>query len=301
MEFSETGDIIGEVVFVGGYLITSPEQAAKLKAYCQAELKAGRLPWNEADERKCGRPLGMRIFYKHHLTYLYFVDAYHGVFRVDITSDRPAARQIEHLVSPSMSISTPLYTDPTAKLPPRFFNCFEVLPDGRVVFTDSSYKHARAANRIELIDGAPRGRLLEYNPMTHNLRAILCGLHLPNGVQLLPTTYSTDLSRNTEGIDSLMVVELTRFRVLRVHLNMLSNDVQTLCREGSPVDNYLNTHVTEEKLRKNRTVIAHAIRREVCDMRLALMIFTEGLPGVPDNIKLSEVVSHGGRRHQHLL
>ena len=56
---------------------------------------------------------------------------------------------------------------------------------GRVVFTDSSYKLTRSENRQELLDAAPRGRLLVFDQRRGRLSVVLCGMHFPNGVQIL--------------------------------------------------------------------------------------------------------------------
>lgn len=82
--------------------------------------------------------------------------------------------------------------DPVAFLPPKFFNDLDIIDrtsqegEGRFVyFSDTSYKHTRSENRQEILDGAPRGRLFSYNINTKELIVLLCGLHFPNGVQIL--------------------------------------------------------------------------------------------------------------------
>ena len=47
-----------------------------------------------------------------------------------------------------------------------------------------SYKHVRTQNREELLDAAPRGRLLRYDVKSKTMTVLLCGLHFANGVQV---------------------------------------------------------------------------------------------------------------------
>jgi sugar lactone lactonase YvrE len=61
----------------------------------------------------------------------------------------------------------------------------------------------RDLGAIQLLDGAPRGRLLKYEE-GQGMCVFMCGLHFPNGLQL-----STKL-------DILYVAQTTRFRVLAV-------------------------------------------------------------------------------------
>lgn len=67
--FSESGKFLGRVFFVGGFLAT-PEttrtngltkDTETLLHWCMEEALSGRLAWNEENEYKCGRPLGIRF------------------------------------------------------------------------------------------------------------------------------------------------------------------------------------------------------------------------------------------------
>ena len=69
-----------------------------------------------------------------------------------------------------------------------------------------------------MVDGAPRGRLFEYNRYTKQLTVLLCGLHFPNGVQLLQPS--------SPHSSSLLVAESARFRVLQVQVNNNNNRPQ---------------------------------------------------------------------------
>jgi sugar lactone lactonase YvrE len=68
-----------------------------------------------------------------------------------------------------------------------------------------------------VLDGAGRGRLLRWDPASGALETLLCGLHFPNGVQLL----HQEPGPEGEG-ESLLVVESSRFRILKVDLQALS-------------------------------------------------------------------------------
>ena len=80
---------------------------------------------------------------------LYILDAYHGLFLLDLQSATAT-----HLVTPHTAIHT--FSDASSvsdsgsgsdsQLPPMFFNDLDVL-DGEVVFSDSSYKFTRSENR----------------------------------------------------------------------------------------------------------------------------------------------------------
>lgn len=67
--FGQTGEFLGRVFFVGGFLMT-PEAARtngltkdteSFLHWCMEEAASGRLAWNEENEYKCGRPLGIRF------------------------------------------------------------------------------------------------------------------------------------------------------------------------------------------------------------------------------------------------
>ena len=76
---------------------------------------------------------------------LYILDAYHGLFLLDLQSATAT-----HLVTPRTAIHTlsdaSSVSDINSQLPPMFFNDLDVL-DGEVVFSDSSHKFTRSENR----------------------------------------------------------------------------------------------------------------------------------------------------------
>ncbi|KAJ1403928.1 hypothetical protein B484DRAFT_224454 [Ochromonadaceae sp. CCMP2298] len=222
----------------------------------------GRLAWSVAAERKCGRPLGLRVRQEGRTKYLYIMDAYHGLFKLNL-----ADSSVQHLVTPESAIKTPKGSDAAASKPAKFFNDLDVTADGRVLFTDSSYKHTRSENRQEVLDGAPRGRLLQFDPAPgQGLKTLVCGLHFPNGVQLLSQR-------------EVLVVELGRFRVLKVHLERVGEGALASCGE--------------------RGTLAQALGEEA-DTRYGhwgIDYFSKNIPGLGDNVRLDAGAGAGGNHY----
>ena len=105
VQLTDQGVFIRVVFFSGGFINQHPQTPAKsvdstdapsnttgvgvagnegLMRWCQREALAHRLAWNTPGERKCGRPLGIRLVKTLFSKQLFFVDAYHGLFRWDI-------------------------------------------------------------------------------------------------------------------------------------------------------------------------------------------------------------------------
>ena len=313
VSISAAGVLLSTVFFTGGYIASDIETRTdglvgfqeKLK-WCREESKSNRLAWNTEGERSCGRPLGLRLIQKYvsvrllflhfHmnstsfsiiltsiLSYsydqLYIIDAYHGVFRLDVANSRA-----EHLVSPSTVIVAPYHhsgtVDPMALLPPKFFNdldCVEIsdsmagseegslqrqIAEGVMIyFTDSSYKHTRSENRQEILDGAPRGRFFSYDTRNSELKILACGLHFPNGIQFL-------------NEDEVLVVESSRFRVLKFNVRNMegTNPFLNSCAENGSLTTYIQGNSN-----KNQSPLA--------------AVFLDGVPGFMDNIRLDSLPS----------
>ena len=155
VKLDKTGSFLANVFFSGGFVANNKSKngltagTAKLMEWCKNEVLAHRLAWNTLGEKKCGRPLGIRISKNT----LFFVDAYHGLFSLDLRSDGGV---VSHLVNPSTTIyppqgeeTTSSSIDPVAFLPPKFFNDIDLTSD-KIYFTDSSYKNTRSQNRAEV-------------------------------------------------------------------------------------------------------------------------------------------------------
>ena len=185
------------------------------------------------------------------------MDAYHGLFRLDLLT-----KAVKYMITPTTTISSSsqsslqstssqsslLSIDPMAMLTPKFFNDFDITSSGKIIFTDSSYRYGRSENRIEIIDGAPRGRVLMYDIYKKELTVIVCGLHFSNGVQLILKDNNNNNNNNnndnnnksdddddnddngSNGIvdvdndddndsEEVIVNDLLRFRVLRINIS----------------------------------------------------------------------------------
>ena len=242
----ENGRWLRDVFFVGGFVNHSVDVA-----WCRGLAVADKLPWDKHSEMKCGRPLGLRLAREE--SELWLADAYHGIFKLSISTG-----VWEHVVKPEDTIVALPFVDPNAMKRPMFFNDV-VIDEARdlLFFTDSSSKHRRAQNRQEVIDGSPRGRLFARDlGGTQSLRVLLCGLHFPNGLQLLAGGH-------------LLVVESARFRVLKVDAAELFEQQQkrglhhlSSCSEFGSTSSLLKVEETP-----------------------LVSIYLDGLPGFPDNIR----------------
>ncbi len=110
--------------------------------------------------------------------------------------------------------------------PPCFLNDISISPSGKTAFiTDSSWKNSRQESRAEIIDAAPRGRLLRVhlNDDGHPSVAetVMCGLHFPNGIEI-----------DTKG-ENLLLVESMRQRILIIPLRELEEHNQEECIQPS--------------------------------------------------------------------
>merc|ERR1712146_399411 len=115
-------------------------------------------------------------------------------------------------------------------------------------FTDSSWKHTRATHPFEVLDGSPRGRLMKYDPSAppdKRVSPLLCGLHFPNGVQLINNKL-------------LLVAESARFRILVIDL---------------------------EKIYDERSEALEQCNVEERPLPSSVKLATSGMPGFPDNIR----------------
>ena len=152
------------------------------------------------------------------------------------------------MITPSTTISSPsssLSIDPVVMLTPKFFNDFDITSNGKIIFTDSSYRNGRSENRIEILDGAPTGRVLMYDMYKKELTVIVCGLHFSNGVQLIlnDKNYRSDNDNNNDDNDNdseeVIVNDLVRFRALRINISsphLISGEALQSC------DEYGNTY-----------------------------------------------------------
>lgn len=186
---------------------------------------------------------------------MYVLDAYWGLFRIDFDY----RNSIEHVIGPHHHISRQA-SDVQLSVPhlydaPKFYNDLDVLSTGDIVFTDSSYKFTRSENRQEVLDGAGRGRLFYYNATDSSLSVLLCGLHFPNGVQLL---------QSSKDRSEVIFAELTRFRIIHVNIHSVRKHASYLlqnCDENGAYEQALSAG------------------------SMGVRIFTDSVPGIADNIR----------------
>ncbi len=149
-----------------------------------------------------------------------------GLFLLQLSKD---GRSVENATlvydSQGVDLQQPAGIDglPT---PPRFLNDITISPSGKTAFiTDSSWKNRRQENRAEIIDAAPRGRLLRIrlNDDGHPSVAetVMCGLRFPNGVEI-----------DLKG-ENLLLVESMRQRILSIPLRELEERKEEACIQPS--------------------------------------------------------------------
>jgi sugar lactone lactonase YvrE len=85
-------------------------------------------------------------------------------------------------------------------------NDLDVGADGTIYFTDASYKYPMSEFTNDLLEHQPNGRLLAFDPGTHQTRTILPDLYFANGVAVSPDQ------------SFVLVVETGMYRVKRVWL-----------------------------------------------------------------------------------
>jgi len=97
------------------------------------------------------------------------------------------------------------------------------------------------------------------------LTVLLCGLHFPNGVQLLP------------GEDSLLLVEATRFRIFKINLAKL---------ESTALAASFLSHLNVLGSCGEYGSLTRLVETKGALMEAGLEIFADVLPGFVDNIRL---------------
>ncbi|WP_137936983.1 SMP-30/gluconolactonase/LRE family protein [Chitinivorax sp. B] len=133
-----------------------------------------------------GRPLGMRFAPDGSL---WVADGDKGLLRV--TSDGHISVLATHADGVSFKLTDDL----------------DVAVDGKVYFTDASYRFSFHDYQSDLLEHRANGRLLEYDPVTRQTRVLLKDLYFANGVAISPDQ------------TFLLVVETGEYRVTRYWLN----------------------------------------------------------------------------------
>uniref|UniRef100_A0A1I7TUA9 Str_synth domain-containing protein n=1 Tax=Caenorhabditis tropicalis TaxID=1561998 RepID=A0A1I7TUA9_9PELO len=99
----------------------------------------------------CGRPLGLRL---SDVGELIIADAYLGLFAINW--------QEEKVIKILGAGELPTNDE---KAPPiKYLNDLDILPDGRIIFSESSAKFDDRDFILDLFEHRPNGRLLIYDP-----------------------------------------------------------------------------------------------------------------------------------------
>jgi hypothetical protein len=163
--------------------------------------------------------------------------------------------------------------DRVATSPIKFFNDLDVLPNGDIIFSDSSHKYARWQNRQEVLDGAPRGRLVLFSVTDFKFHLKLCGLHFPNGVQQMMVN---DASKNERNV---MVSDSARFRLMKVNINHPFLDGDT-----SFINEKKRSYSAFSSCNEHGSLF-HALKKPNSYEDFGVEILTDSLPGFTDNIR----------------
>ena len=132
-----------------------------------------------------GRPLGMDFDGEGNLI---IADAYKGLLRADQDGNL-----------------TTLTTEADG-IPFKFADDVDVAADGKIYFTDASYRYGLHDYRLDLMAHQPYGRLLEYDPDTKTTTTLLSDLYFANGVAVSP------------GGEFVLVNETSEYRVQKFWL-----------------------------------------------------------------------------------
>lgn len=85
-----------------------------------------------------------------------------------------------------------------------FCNSIVETSDGTIYFDDSSYKWPRSQVLYLGFEACPQGTIYSYNRKTGQVKSVVSNLAFPNGMALTPNE------------DSILIVESTRFRIVRL-------------------------------------------------------------------------------------
>uniref|UniRef100_A0A8R1I3Y8 Adipocyte plasma membrane-associated protein n=1 Tax=Caenorhabditis japonica TaxID=281687 RepID=A0A8R1I3Y8_CAEJA len=120
---------------------------------------------------RCGRPLGLRI---SEIGELIIADAYLGLFAINWEAEK-----VVKILGAGEIPSNDEYAPPI-----KYLNDLDILPDGRIIMSESSTKFDDRDFILDIFEHRPNGRLLIYEPRKKSLRVLKDGLYFPNGVQL---------------------------------------------------------------------------------------------------------------------
>ncbi len=132
-----------------------------------------------------GRPLGLHFDAAGRLI---VADAQAGLLQID------ARGEITPLVTAAEGIAF------------RFTDDLDIASDGRIYFSDASWKHDHHRYLHDLLEARPYGRLLRYDPASGRTEVLLNDLYFANGIAL------------SQDEDFVLVNETYRYRITRYWL-----------------------------------------------------------------------------------
>ena len=136
-----------------------------------------------------GRPLGLHFDGDGRLI---VADAVTGLLRVQVTGEQAGNVDV---------LSTEVGGVPFA-----FTDDLDIASDGRIYFSDASWRHDHHHYLYDLLEARPYGRLLRYDPATGETEVLLDGLYFANGIAL------------STAEDFVLVNETYRYRIRRYWL-----------------------------------------------------------------------------------
>ncbi|BHF72360.1 hypothetical protein SprV_0401542400 [Sparganum proliferum] len=188
------GQLVGPecVIVVKGSLYTGVLNGSVLKINKNGIRTFARFgPEGCSSMETCGRPLGLR--YDESKDRLLVADAYLGLFAIDMQTEK-------------VTKIFPINKAEVDAVKVTFFNALDLLPDGRIVLTESSQKFALHNLIGDLLEGRPTGRVFLVDPATGDWRVLAEDLYFANGIQL------------HSDQQSVLVAEIGMARVLRIPL-----------------------------------------------------------------------------------
>ncbi|KAL7060114.1 hypothetical protein AAHC03_09607 [Spirometra sp. Aus1] len=188
------GQLVGPecVIVVKGSLYTGVLNGSVLKINKNGIRTFARFgPEGCSSMETCGRPLGLR--YDESKDRLLVADAYLGLFAIDMQTEK-------------VTKIFPISKAGVDAVKVTFFNALDMLPDGRIVLTESSQKFALHNLIGDVLEGRPTGRVFLVDPATGDWRVLADGLYFANGILL------------HSDQQSVLVAEIGMARVLRIPL-----------------------------------------------------------------------------------
>mgnify|MGYP001036328699 FL=1 len=110
------------------------------------------------------------------------------------------------LLSISPNAEMTVLVDEVEGVPLGFTDDLDIAVDGKIFFTDASYKWNQANYMMDLLEGRPYGRFIVYDPSTNEAEVLLKDLYFPNGVAL------------SSSEEFVLINETWRYRILRYWL-----------------------------------------------------------------------------------